>query len=226
MAIYLVLHTTYLTVDLALYNDTACLGFVQHDKKTASKKIISLIHQILEQNNTPLDSIDFFATHQGPGPFTTLRILIATANGLSFATGTPIVGVNGLTTFVHEHAQDDRATVALLNAYTGQAYYAILKSREQEPIIGCAPIATALTLIKEQCKTSAPYLVGNGVKVFSSEVAALLPQAIIADDLPDSCSVHALALQGLKQWSNKEGITQQLVPLYMKEHYAQRPNQS
>ncbi len=38
----------------------------------------------------------FIAAHQGPAPFTTLRVCLTTVNGFAFATGMPLIGINGL----------------------------------------------------------------------------------------------------------------------------------
>jgi hypothetical protein len=49
-----------------------------------------------------------------PGPFTTLRLVIATMPGISFSTA-PLVGVDGLATPQMSTNQDYPVTVALLN---------------------------------------------------------------------------------------------------------------
>ena len=56
----------------------------------------------------------FVAAHQGPAPFTTLRVCLTTVNGFAFATGVPLIGVNGLQELIVQHKRADSITVALL----------------------------------------------------------------------------------------------------------------
>lgn len=78
--------------------------------------------------------MDFIGVNAGPAPYTSLRIVLATANGLHAASGIPLIAVDALKVFVQAHkpATVDDATVVLLNAFNQDLFYAI--ARYNEPI--------------------------------------------------------------------------------------------
>ena len=62
-------------------------------KKTHSQTLLPMLNEIRNMIDLDFDSVDAFAVAAGPGSFTGLRIGSATAKGLAFATGKPIVAV-------------------------------------------------------------------------------------------------------------------------------------
>ena len=126
MTRFLAIQNTYEMIEMALFNEDSIVESITIDKKEATKTIVTVLNALLERNNCPLNSLDFFAVNQGPGPFTTLRVVIATMNGLAFATNIPLVGVDGLDVLCAEE-QDASfpITVALLNAFNSDVYYAL-----------------------------------------------------------------------------------------------------
>ena len=57
---------------------------------------------MLKQHALTFSGLAFIAAHQGPAPFTTLRVCLTTVNGFAFATQVPLIGVNGLKELVDE----------------------------------------------------------------------------------------------------------------------------
>ena len=57
---------------------------------THSEKLLPIIHETLKENNLTLDNIDMFATINGPGSFTGLRIGISTVKAFSDVTKIPV----------------------------------------------------------------------------------------------------------------------------------------
>ena len=47
-------------------------------------------------------------------------------------------------------------------------------------------------------------------------------QAYIPDPLLQYCSVQQIGIMGLRNWQSKQGLAQQLLPLYLKKHPAQQ----
>lgn len=125
MASFLAINSTYQHVQIALYNDDSLIAQHQEHKYRASKNLIPLIDSLLLGNNLKLADINFICINKGPGPFTTLRTVITTINGISFAAGTPLIGINCLDAFLQEYKNPDYPhTVILLNAFGQDVYFA------------------------------------------------------------------------------------------------------
>src|SRR5687767_3976293 len=115
MTYFLALQNTYQNVEIALFKDSQILASTTLSKLQASSHSMPAIQELLKTNNLTLKDLSFIGASQGPGPFTTLRVVIATVNGISFSTGIPLIGVDGLDTFLDEQKDSRYPVVALLN---------------------------------------------------------------------------------------------------------------
>ena len=161
----------------------------------------------------------FFATNQGPGPFTTLRVVISSVNGLAFATGIPLVGVNALHALLTENnANSCTFTVALLNAFNKDVYYAIQKSGSDEIESAADNIVTTLERIKSQLATNQTlYFVGNGTTMHAELIGQIFGnQAVLANPMSDTCSIKTIGTMALTKFLQKEDLSNQLMPIYLK----------
>lgn len=117
-------------IEAALFYDNKLIDKIFEDKKRASKYFVTAIASLLENNNCNLDQISFIATNRGPGPFTTLRVVLASVNGLAFATKKPMIGIDGLDAILQEYWPEKNfvenlVTVALLDACSKDVYFGI-----------------------------------------------------------------------------------------------------
>jgi len=97
MAYFLGLQNTYDSVELGLFSEKPHLIDAHSLPKTqASSELILALAQFLQKHQLHFAQLPFIVVNQGPGPFTTLRTVIATANGLSFASAIPLIGVDAL----------------------------------------------------------------------------------------------------------------------------------
>lgn len=220
MALFLSLQNTYRHIEIALFHNERLLSCVREDKIRASKTVIPLIAFALLRAGIRLDQLSFIAVNQGPGPFTTLRVIIATANGLSFATKIPLIGIDALDAFLQEYSSAaDPYTVVLLNAFNNDVYFAVQQQARAPLKKGYNNIDQLLQELKKTipAKESIRFL-GNGVALHQEKIRELFgTQAHIPEPLPAICSVKQVGLMGLKKWRNKEGLSEQLMPLYLKK---------
>jgi tRNA threonylcarbamoyladenosine biosynthesis protein TsaB len=219
MTTYLVIQNTYSHVEIALYNDILQRGYLSLDKTVASKKIIPSIDQILRNAQCIISDLSFIGVNEGPGPFTTLRVVIASINGIAFATHIPLIGINGLQALLAQYSDDQ--CVALLNAFGNEAYYAT-QSRSLKMEAGCQPIEQIIEQMAVKFPTGKITFIGNGATLFEEKIKkALGIRAYIQPEL-QAPSLNQIATMALGQWTmHKKGATQ-ISPLYLKSAFIKR----
>lgn len=214
--ISLIISTDYSNTTFALYQEKALLALISEENKYVSKCMITHIESLCAQFNITPSDLNFIGINQGPGPFTTLRVTLATINGLAFALGIPLVGVDGLKALIQENPDTQwPITVALLNAFNDDAYYAIQQTHA--PLnIGYKKIMPLLADIKELNKEGHVRLIGAGVITFAEQINQTLGSYVhIAHPLPLVPSIDVIAKEAHRLYEH--GSTEaKLLPLYLK----------
>lgn len=202
---------------LALYCQNTKISETIDNKTEVSRRLLTQIFQLLEQQKISINDISFIAINQGPGPFTTLRALITTVNGINFAKNIPLVGINGLHILLQEHKQEN-PVVGLLNAYNNDVYYAIAQKNRQM-LMGCENIEFFLENLSQKVDLAQPItFIGQGTQLFSELILQKLhDKAILPDPMPQHCSLDGIALAAYQKWLNNEFQSGQILPLYLKE---------
>lgn len=228
----LVINSTYTTVEAAFTS-----GFDQawqrqpiplelaHSIKhvEASTKLIPMVDELLNALHIKLQDISAIAVNQGPGPFTTMRSVIATINGLGFASGIPLIAVNGIKAFVQAHHSEQYThTIALLNAFCNDVYYAQLDGKTKTITFGCCSILYWIEQLKDflsKYPHARVNFIGNGIAMHQAGIANALGANLISlENLPEAPDVHAIAQAAITQWQENIGFTDQIAPLYFKAY--------
>lgn len=217
MTYFLAIQNTYTDLQIALFKDNICLENIQTDKKTASRDCILLLESVLKKHHLNFQQMQFITVNQGPGPFTTLRVVIATVNGLSFATQIPLIGINALDALLSTYPSK-LPTVALLNAFGNDAYYAIRALGTNNLEYGCASIGSFLEIITEKFSSEVLFI-GNGAQIHKEKIEnALGKKACFLDPIPETCSIEEIGKLGLQVWEQQsKSISKQLQPIYLKQ---------
>lgn len=213
MSHYLALQSTYTDVECALFRGTYFVDAIRINKKESSSMMLIDIQELLSKHKVPFQSLDFLAVNAGPGPFTTLRVVIATVNGLSFASGTPLIAVDGLKAFLGEYHKKEMPTIAFLNAFGGDLYFGIQVDDHVET--GFEQAATLLPKIAKRFENQSIQLIGNGIAHHKQLINSLLKNATIID--VDTPSIQAIGNAGFELWQNGDRGSQQLMPHYLKQ---------
>lgn len=214
MATFLAIQNTYTHVQMALCTPQAMSTPLLLDKTVASKECIPALEKLLQDNAITLEELSFIAVNQGPGPFTTLRVVISTINGLSFASKIPIVGVNGMEALAHEYSATNK--VVLLNAFAQDVYYRIETNGTVH--MGAGKTASIIQQVLEKIPHDPILFLGNGVSLYQELIAATFgDRAQFPDPMPETASLQAVAQRARSQWNSKENISFQLQPLYYKQ---------
>lgn len=216
MSIFLCLQSTYNAVELALFQHEKQIIFFSLNKEHASAQLIVHIQQILAQQSCALSELDFIVVNQGPAPFTTLRTVIATANGISYASRIPLIGVDGLKAFAQSFKNSKTPLVVLLNAFSNAVYYGITSSESEEIETGYAHIDQLITFLCNKDFGSKPFTcIGNGASMHQECLKKAFEHIHFPHPLPAFCSLDAIADQAISLWQQKRTSTS-LMPLYLK----------
>ena len=160
----LIIQSTYDQVEIAIYNNNNQIANIFIAKQEASSKILLGINDLLFKCQITLKDIDKIIVNLGPSPFTTLRTVISTVNGLAFAEQIPVVGVDGLKAFVNHDAKkfSDMPIVVIMNAFANDVYYAIKNATSKNVETG---ITTIDDLLEKVSQLKNFYLAGNGYQL-------------------------------------------------------------
>lgn len=218
MNLFLVLQNTYDELQIALLKGSQSIALRSISKMEASTRFISELQDILDEHSITLSDIPFIVVNQGPGPFTTLRTVLACANGLSFASKIPLIGIDGLDAFSAEYNDTHYPnTVILLNAFGQDVYFAIQSNNTLKK--GYDNIDAILEQIKQTMPQEKIRFLGNGTQLFQEKIIATFGQhAFIPKDIPLYCSIEAVGKLGLEKWKTDKTGSHQLLPLYLKKH--------
>lgn len=220
MMYFLVLQTTYKTLQIGLAQEGTIIATQEIDSKHSSQDILLLIDKLLERAHISLSDIPFIAVNQGPAPFTALRVVITTANAIAYASQVPLVGVNGLAAFLEEYATPQwPLTVALLNAFGNEVYIGMHETVQTEEF-ACLAINEALIHLENKLPANAAVqFIGNGATMLQKDIMQLFAKAYFPESMPQYVSLNYLATYALRQW-NEKVVTQHVLPLYLKKlHY-------
>jgi tRNA threonylcarbamoyl adenosine modification protein YeaZ len=215
---YIVIQNTYDVFEIALFINNKLTDKKREDKHNTSKLFIPLLDELLTKNSAKISDFDFCAVNCGPGPFSTLRSIIASVNGLHFATNIPLVSIDGLeATFLEFYDNSHENTVVLLNAFNNEVYY-LIAHHDQILSKGYQKIDLFLQEIKQQIPDSI-HFIGNGVTLHQSLIQETFGNnAVIKKSNPSMCSVEMIGKVGLEKWLLKEGTTTYVMPLHLKKH--------
>jgi tRNA threonylcarbamoyladenosine biosynthesis protein TsaB len=226
LATALIFHTTYTTVQLAFSSDTHLIDSVTLAKHQASRDIIDAVDLLLDRNTSTLEACSFLGAYRGPAPFTTLRVTLATVNGLAFAAKLPLVAIDGLQAAAPLFSQLSTPYGALiLNAFCDDVYFALYDSSTNIIEQGCEHITNFIKRLEQIAASSTetgPLItcIGNGTALHKEILKqALGNQLFIPHPIPEGCSLEAVHTYAWLQW-HKHITFDQILPLYLKSSSA------
>ena len=207
-------------LQLGLFKDVNATSYAEIDKTKASKECIITLQNILTRQSITIVDLSFIGANQGPGPFTTLRVAIATVNGLSFATNCPLIGINGIQALLNEYADQPYSNkAAILNAFGNDIYYG-LQTKNHYHAIGCGNITTVLLEAAQKMPDDKILFLGNGISVYAQQIKEIIgDRAVFLPSNPQTACLDQIAKMALEQWNAKQNLSYQLQPLYFKSAF-------
>lgn len=106
---------------VSLTSETQLYGQISVAPCDANERTLPAIAMLLETAKVSVQQLSAIACSRGPGAFITLRAIVVTANGLSFATEVPLIGLQKAEIAVkHLHSASYDATCYLQRAHRGE----------------------------------------------------------------------------------------------------------
>lgn len=200
MVQWLGISSDYNNVHVFLCSAASIISSRTLDKKDGNKLLLTELDNLLQEKKLSLHDLSFIGVNVGPAPYTGLRIAIATANGLQTATGLPIVPIDALKAFVTGMRTDEHhATVALLNAFNNDLFYAVARHTGQIQT-GYEKALSLHERLATELKDLQINYIGNAADRSTQEYASL----------------EQLAAYAYKKWQEQK-TTDLALPLYLKQ---------
>lgn len=211
---YLTLQADYDGITVALCSQGQVVALSSISKMDACKKLMVTIGQLLQAHEVIWTDLTYLAVNQGPAPFTTLRVVITTANALNFAHNIPLVGIDGLQAFAYQYVDLRRPVAILLNAFSQDVYFSILDGTQLQT--GWGNHKEVIDQLASQFQGRAVTVVGNGVDLYKDALMSTIPDVQYLNPNPAYADIAHVVFCAHIQWAEQRNVTTLLEPLYLK----------
>lgn len=192
---YLVVQNDFAEYSVALFFEKTKKSQVVKANHEASKNLIGSIELLLKEEGLSLSDMSCIMVNTGPAPYTALRTTIALINGIAFGITIPLIPVDGLRAFLAEYYEDNKPTLAILNAFGSDVYYGLQIGETVQT--GWVSFDDCIELINSYELTQPLRIIGNGVNLYKEKLVILLKQKYyFVDPLPLTCSVDGVMHYG------------------------------
>ena len=147
MALILNIETSTKTCSVNLSKDGILLDYreITSEKYVHSEKLHSLIQETFKSLSVEFQELNAVAVCSGPGSFTGLRIGVASAKGIAFALGIPLISMNSIKimieSFKPESVNKNTILFPMIDAKRQEVYTAGFNSeKKQLTDISCSEI--------------------------------------------------------------------------------------
>jgi tRNA threonylcarbamoyladenosine biosynthesis protein TsaB len=210
---------------------------VEDSAATAERHAETLLPRIeacLERAGLALSDIDVFAVGIGPGSFTGVRVGVATAKGLAFATGKPLRGVVSLAALAASVLECDPGpellVAPILDAYKGEVFAALYSVTQNQTALLAEPFHAAPEVAAAQiarvAEGRALRVLGSGYRRYAERIAPHweVRATVVLDPRWDTPHARHIAREA-RRLLGTEGASDvaRLAPLYVRDSDAQLP---
>lgn len=152
-------------------------------RRQAEELMPAVDHVCRTTGHRPQD-FDVVAVNRGPGRFTGLRVGVATANALRFATGVPVVGVSGLEALAFAAREPGVTLVATVDALKGELFTASYRvGGDQLREVSAPQVLTPDALRRQIDRDDAScLLLGDATRMYRATFGDLRRTRLAADD--------------------------------------------
>ena len=210
---------------VALVDETQVLAsFYLRQAPPFSSHLMRLVDAVCAQVGCRISDLGGFAVSLGPGGFTSLRVGLATAQGLAMATGKPLVGCSTFEALVAMAAGWHGICLSSAGGTSGEVYAAFYCRQDatvREVMPGMVTTPDALcTLVTERT-----LFLGSGVRIYRALLAATLgAHAVCLENVTEGELAASVARLGQARLHHASTAARQtLTPLYIRAADARLP---
>lgn len=225
---------------VALFDDAAGMGsqsLIYRSEEIGrghADRLLAMVTEVLAQAGYGLRALTALVASVGPGAFTGVRITVATAQGLAFGAGLPVVPISTLEALawrlLNPNAIADAAlrgagsagaempVLACLDARMGEVYWGAFRA---DAAFGVRALGAARVSAPQDLTCAGPTRgVGRGFAAYPQleRLAGLTLRPADAQALPDARELVSLGLQRHAAGSALDAAA--LVPLYLRDKVA------
>jgi len=210
---------------VALVDETQLLAsFYLRQAPPFSSHLMRLVDTVCAQVGCRISDLGGFAVSLGPGGFTSLRVGLATAQGLAMATGRPLFGCSTFEALVAMAAGWHGIVCPVLEARRGEVYAAFYSRQDamvREVIPGMVTTPDVLcTLVTERT-----LFLGSGVRAYRALLTTTLgAHAVCLENVTEGELAASVARLGQARLPHASTAARQtLTPLYIRAADARLP---
>jgi tRNA threonylcarbamoyladenosine biosynthesis protein TsaB len=172
MATFLLIYTATAHASVCMSKNGVVIACLEtSDQKSHASFIQPAINTLTKQTGIALSSIDAIAISIGPGSYTGLRVGMATAKGIAYALGKPLIGINTLQIIAAAAKQkypNHHSTIcALLDARRMEVFTGIY-AQSLEPITPSTALILDPQTFENELAKEAILFVGDGAEKFKA----------------------------------------------------------
>lgn len=220
--IFISIQGSYSSLDVSLYKGSKLLNSFKEDNLRASSLLLPKLENLLKSNSLDINKLNFIAVNQGPGAFTSLRVIITVVNAFAYAIKMPLIGIDGLDA-LYEQTQiiDNSKDIAvILNAYNNDVYFAYKKNGKLKK--GYKKIDLLIAELKDLFKDREIFFSGNAFGLHKDLIEKKLNVSYSNLEISTSKQIAQMALDIFLK--NNKDVSFKLTPLYLKsQNFAIRP---
>ncbi len=222
----LAIDTSTSSASAAIVSDGRLLGEITlNPAKAHSQVIMPVIEKLLAQLELTPRDIDIFASTQGPGSFTGLRVGISTVKGLADAQNKPVIGVSTMEAMSHMFGFRNDYICTLIDARRNQVYFALYQYVDGNITTVMEPDVEdiAILLSKLSCLNKQIIFTGDCVEKFVDLIKehmginAVMPMRAYCISVATSAAILAEKMYNKKEYKKIE-------PDYMIKAYVDQEN--
>jgi tRNA threonylcarbamoyladenosine biosynthesis protein TsaB len=226
MARILSIETALDTCSVAIHENGALVLFLEtRTPRSHAAQLAPLIQEVCTRTGSNLKQLSAIAVSAGPGSYTGLRIGAATAKGLCYALGTPLIAVNTLDVIAHQArplCQSQSWICALIDARRMDVFYKVFDPLQRQ-VVPATAATLSEALFQPLLNPRQPIcFAGNGAAKCQAIVQLQYPQAqFIPHIYPSATALGQLAF--LEWQAGNVADAETFEPHYTKEFYTTLP---